>query len=53
MQQLANVNNYYREQFGCSPYQKSLNLLDGKVLNLNHLKYIQANDVYINRFIKK
>ena len=48
-----NVNNYYREQFGRSPYQKSLILLDEKVLNLNHLNYIPANDVYINRFIKK
>ena len=48
-----NVNNYYREQFGRSPYQKSLTLLDERVLKLNHLNYIPANDVYINRFIKK
>ena len=48
-----NVNNYYREQFGISPYQKSLNLLDEKVMALNHLKYIPASQVYINRFIKK
>lgn len=48
-----NVNNYYREQFKMSPYQKSLSLLDKKVLDLNHLKYIPSKDVNISRFIKK
>ena len=36
-----------------SPYQKSLSLLDKKVLDLNHLKYISPKDVNISRFIKK
>jgi IS30 family transposase len=48
-----NVNNYYREQFKMSPYQKSLSLLDKKVLDLNNLKYISPKDVNISRFIKK
>lgn len=47
-----NVNNYFRGQFKMSPYQKSLNLLDKRVLALNHLKYIPAECVSIKRYYK-